>query len=141
MSVGVYNWIWQQGEDLIMNFVYKEGPVGSETPVDLTGYSLRMDIVKGDDTRIFTFNSDDIPGNVAIDTVGSSDNEADLDNDGTISIVVSRALTLPGGAVYIETELNTWVFNYDIFLRSPSNKQAKILKGTITVEPSYTLWQ
>lgn len=134
MTIATYNWTWQQGEDLLMDFVYKEGPVGAEVPVDLTGYALRMDIVSNK-TLIFTFNSDD-------EDTETSD-EVTLGADGNISIVVDRDLTLPGGAVFdlLAAATPVSVFPYDVFLRNPAGRQQKILKGTITVETSYTLWQ
>lgn len=140
MAVAVYNWTWQQGDDLVMTFIYKEGPSGSEVPVDLTGFSLRMDIVQGA-TRLYTFNSADItdvdPGGPVLP---DTNKEAVLASNGTVTITVPRSLTLPGGSVNaIMTSGNT-VVNYDIFLRNASGKQAKILRGTITIEPSYTLW-
>jgi len=143
--VAVQNWTWQEGDDLVMSMIYREGPDGSEVPIDLTGYSLRMDVASvTDGTRIFTFNSDDIVGGgTGVDVVGPADNEATLGSDGSINIVVPRALTLPGGAVaalYVGSDTSL-VMNYDIFLRNPSNLQSKILRGTITVERSYTLWQ
>lgn len=138
MPVPTYNYTWGQGEDLIISLIYKTGPVGLETPVDLTGYSLRMDVA--DSTgRLFTFNSDDID-EPAADVVGPADNEATLGADGSINIVVPRSLTLPGGAVYDNIVAENNVFFYDIFLRDTFDKQRKILRGQITVEPSYTLW-
>lgn len=138
MSVPTYNYTWGQGEDLTISLVYKAGPDGAEVPVNLTGYSLRMDIC--DDTgRLYTFNSADIPDPV-VDETGATDNEAVLGTDGSINITVPRALSLPGGAVYDAVEAENNVFSYDIFLRDASNKQKKILRGQITVEASYTLW-
>jgi hypothetical protein len=137
------NWTWQEGEDLVMSLVYNEGPLGAETPVDLTGYQLRMDVVK-DGTRVFTFNSDDItPIDAQVDVVGPADNEATLGADGSINIKVPRSLTLPGGAVaalFVGTD-ESLLLNYDAFLRATTGLQSKIIRGTITVERSYTLWE
>lgn len=136
--VPTYNYTWGQGEDLTINLIYKSGPPGAEAPVDLTGYALRMDVAS-DAGRKFTFNSDDI-ADEAVDVVGPGDNEAVLGTDGSIAITVPRSLTLPGGAVYDDIVAENNVFFYDIFLRDTSGKQKKILRGQITVEPSYTLW-
>jgi len=140
--VATANWTWQEGADLVMSFIYKEGLEGDEMPVDLTGYQLRMDVVSASE-RVFTFNSDDID-DVAVDVVGLSDNEATLGSDGSVKIVVPRALTLPGGPVFdlfpVDPQASL-LLNYDIFLRKiATNTQDKILRGTITVERSYTLW-
>lgn len=142
--VAIYNWTWQQGDDLVMSLVYKEGPEGATVAKDLTGHQLRMDIVK-DGALIYVFNSNDIGGNM--DAVGNADNEAALNANGelgTIKITVPRSLTLPGGKVHsllMAEDGDEVDLNYDIFLRDTTGKQHKFLKGTITVEASYTLWQ
>lgn len=139
MTISTYNWTWQEGEDLIMSLIYKAGPTGSEVPIDLTGYQLRMDIVDNTE-RLFTFNSDDIDES-GVDIVGTADNEATLGSDGTINIVVPRSLTLPGGAVALKfVGISPLTLSYDIFLRNPAGLQSKILRGSITVERSYTKW-
>lgn len=139
-----YDYTWDQGEDLTILMVYKTNIEGTETPVDLTGYTLRMDIVTPEGARRYTFNSDTI-NDVDPVTPGAepdSTEEAILGTDGSISITITRALTLPGGAIYADIAATppTLTFNYDIFLRAPDGKQKKILKGQINVEKSYTLW-
>lgn len=137
MATPIYNYTWAQGADLDIYFVYKEGPTGAEVPIDLTGYTLRMDITNplSDNTVVYTFN-----------TVEQTDPDEVTMNDpslGSIHVVVPRELSLPpDGEVYtlMEGAPPVEVFNYDIFLRSPADKQKKILRGTITMERSYTLW-
>jgi hypothetical protein len=132
MAVLTYNWTWQQGEDLIMSLVYKAGPAGAEAPVDLTGYSVRMDLAHAG-AVVHTFNSADLDP--------ETEDEATLGSDGTIQIVVDRALTLTGGTIEpLIPASGPLVLTYDMFLRSPSNRQTKILRGTITVESSITQW-
>lgn len=146
------NFTWDQGADLDIQMIYKEGAtVETAVVVDLsTGYSLRMDIVnQSDKARLYTFNTASI-ADVDDATVGS---QPDSVVEGTltsgaggtpnITISVPRALTLFGGVLYDKLVLPTpvTVFNYDVFLRATGpNKQAKILTGTITVVPSFTLW-
>lgn len=135
-DVPTYAYVWEQGADLVMQMVYKTGAdVGSATPVDLTGYNVRMDISDGT-TRVYSFNS------VALTDVTPTDStlEATLDSSGNINITVPRSLTLTGGAVYTAMNAGKTVFFYDVFLRDPSGKQKKILSGQITVNKSYTLW-
>jgi hypothetical protein len=140
MSVASFNWIWEQGSDLVMSMIYREGPLGEEVPVDLSDYSLRMDVFHSGN-RVFTFNSDDIAV-TGVDVVGPADNEVTLGADGTIKIIVPRSVTLPGGAVNaVMTANKVLVLQYDIFLRDNDGLQRKFMKGTITVNPSYTLWQ
>jgi len=146
MTVPTYDTTWTQGADLEMRFQYLEGPDGSEVAVDLTGWKLRMDIKATDvfGSRVYTFNSDDIAATVndegVVDVVGNADNEAVLGTDGYINITIPRTLTLPGGEVYEFMQDGLTVFNYDVFLRRPTNKQFPVLKGSITVERSTTLW-
>lgn len=142
--VAVYNYSWGQGEDLVLSMLYKQGPVGSEAPVDLTGYQLRMDIVTPSGERRYTFNSDPVT-DVDPTTPGDESDvvtEAVLGADGTINITIPRTLTLPDGEIYADITGSPPVltFNYDVFLRDDTGKQKKILKGQITVEKSYTLW-
>lgn len=142
--VASHNYTWEQGEDLTLLMVYKTGLPGAETPVDLTGYSLRMDIVTPDGQRRFTFNSDAVTDVDPVEPGDQADpvTEAVLGTDGSISITIPRSLTLPGGEIYDDITANPplLTFNYDVFLRAPDNKQRKILKGQVTVERSYTLW-
>lgn len=138
-----YNYTWDQGEDLEISLVYKEGPAGSPTAVNLTNYQVRMDIrsVSVAGSRTWTFNSSDISGEPLADSVGVSDNEIVLGSDGSIKITVPRSLTLPGGSIYPLLEnANSAMFVYDVFLRNGSNKQKKIMTGAITVNRSVTLW-
>lgn len=149
MTVPTQAFTWEQGADLLMSFIYKELPDGQTVaqPKDLTGYSVRMDIRATDvlGQRIYTFNSDDI-----LDLDGSEPGtDTDIDKeitpgaDGSIKIVVPRSLTVQGGPIYelMSDPLNpVTVFVYDIFLRDPTDKQIKILSGTITVNRSVTLW-
>jgi len=145
------NFTWGQGEDLSVALIYKEGATGSEAVVDLSsGYSLRMDIVvPTTKERVYTFNTAAIPDVDPITSGAQADSviEGVLSSGagGTPNITVSvpRSLTLPGGAVYTKYTENPPVtaYNYDIFLRNTvSDKQVKILTGTITIEDSNTLW-
>jgi hypothetical protein len=134
MSIPTYDLVWQEGEDGQINLIYKL----NDTPVNLTGYKLRMDVRDASGgTLLFTFNSDDIVETPPVDVTGSSDNEAVLGSDGSINILVPRAASLPGGP--LATSIGT-ILNYDIFLRDTTNKQRKILRGTIQLEPSSTKW-
>lgn len=111
------DYTWQQGADGEINLVYKSG--NPLAPVNLTGYSLRMDI------------------NNTTGQLNYSVTDAELREDGTILIFVPHTLTLANGmfANSIEQTLN-----YDIFLREPNGRQKKILRGTIYYESSQTLW-
>jgi hypothetical protein len=145
------NFVWPQGEDLPIELIYKEGAdLASAVVKNLsTGYSLRMDIVVPvTKERVYTFNTaalaDVDPG---VPTTPDNTIEGTLTSGAgdtaNINILVPRSLTLPGGAVHAKMTAGQPIllFNYDVFLRNTvADRQAKILKGTITVEESYTLW-
>lgn len=147
MSAPTLNLTWQQGEDLAIAMVYNEGiNVNTVAPVDLTGYSVRMDIKTDTGLRLYTFNSLSLPD---VDPIASGDQpdpvtEATLNSVGEINIVVSRALSLPpAGPFYQQLSSPTApkdTFYYDIFLRNTQELQTKILKGQILIEKSVTLW-
>lgn len=145
------NFTWGQGEDLTIALIYKEGTAGSEAVIDLSsGYELRMDIVvPSTKERVTTFNSAELTdvdpilvgaqADVTVESLLSSGSGASPN----ILISVPRILTLPGGGIYSKMTAtpSIHVFAYDIFLRNTvSDKQVKILTGTVTVEESNTLW-
>jgi hypothetical protein len=139
-----YNYTWSQGEDLTIELVYKTGAPDAATPVDLSGYAFRMDLVGPDGKVLSVFNDE------AVTTDDGVDNqfEVTMGIDGSIVVELSRSLTLPGGALYKYISANPpqRVFSYDMFVRSGGlwenggNRQTKILSGTMTVEESVTHW-
>jgi hypothetical protein len=149
----IANFVWPVGEDLTVELIYKEGSTSANAvAVDLsTGYSVRMDIViPTTNERIYTFNSEALADVDPITTGAQADSVVEgvlssgAGGNPNISITVPRTLTLPGGAIWTRFMATPKVvaFNYDILLRNKNtDKQVKILKGTITVEESYTLWQ
>lgn len=146
----IQNFTWDEGADLVVALNYKEGAT-PETAVliDLTsGYSVRMDlVVPSTKERIYTFNSadiadvDPIASGAQPDTLKEGVLSSGADGKGNIKITVPRTLTLPGGAVYTQFATGVKVFGYDVFLRNTgTDKQSKILTGTVTVADSWTLW-
>lgn len=138
-EVPTYECIWQQGEDGEINLVYS---VNGVAPDLSSGYAVRMDVRNDAGTNLFVFNSEDITslpvGETSLDTTGDADNEAVLGPNGAIKISVPRAASLPGGP--LGDSVNT-ALRYDVFLRNKTtNKQKKILKGSIIIEPSQTRW-
>lgn len=152
----VQNFTWDQGADLDIKLIYKEGATAeTAAAVDLSAnYSVRMDIVvPATKERVYTFNSatiadvDPITAGNQADSVIENVLSSGAGGTPNITIRVPRAATLPGspnGAIYTkmtdnQTPITT--FNYDIFLRNTTtDKQAKVLTGTITIAASYTLW-
>jgi hypothetical protein len=144
--------VWDQGADLLVQMIYKEGATAeTAVAVDLSSnYAVRMDIVvPSTKERIYTFNSEELADVDPLTTGAQPDSvvEGVLSSgaSGTpnISITVPRSLTLPGGSVYekFTGAPSVGVYNYDVFLRNTSSdKQSKILQGTITINESYTLW-
>lgn len=138
------NYTWEQGDDLTISLVYKAGPEGATVPVDLTGYKFRMDIVAPSGNTLTVLNDESIADTDPF-TAGSQPDtnyEVTMDASGNIVITLSRALTLPGGALYqhITSNPKQNVLSYDMFLRSGANKQTKILEGVITINKSVTIW-
>lgn len=137
---------WQQGEDLVISMVYKEGVTEATTvPVNLSGFSVRMDVRNDAGLKLYTFNSHSLQDWDPLTAGDQPDptTEAILNESGEIKITVSRALTLPPtGPFYQQLASPTpkSVFDYDIFLRNTQNLQTKILRGKITLEKSVTLW-
>lgn len=139
-----YNTTWHQGEDLLISLIYKSGPEGAEVPVDLTLYSLRMDVA-APSGKVLTVLNDEAISDTDPNTPGAQGDsayEVTLGNAGEIAITLGRALTLPPSAIssYINANPAIKNFSYDIFLRDASGKQKKILYGVITVEKSVTKW-
>lgn len=140
-----FNLEWDEGSDLVISIVYKTGPTGSEAPVDLTSYKLRMDISSPDGKVLSVLNDESVTDTDPFTAGDQTDSsyEVVLGNAGEITITLSRALNLPGGAFYKYISANPSIteFNYDMFLRDASNKQKKIVYGTIEVVKSITKWQ
>lgn len=138
------DYTWEQGDDLTISLVYKTGPEGATTTVDLTGYKFRMDIVAPDGKVMTVLNDEAIADTDPYIAGSQADNafEVTMDASGNIVISLARTLTLPGGAFYdyITANPNQNVFTYDMFLRSGANKQNKILEGSITINKSVTMW-
>lgn len=139
-----FDYEWNQGEDLTITLVYKSGPEGATAPVDLTSYSFRMDIVAPDGRTLAVLNDKTIPDANPYEEGSQPDSsfEVTLASDGTITINLSRHLTLPGGHFFRYITANPPVksFAYDMFLRDSLNKQRKILGGRINIERSVTAW-
>lgn len=139
-----YNYEWNQGEDMTISLVYKSGPEGDTVPVDLTSHLFRMDIVAPDGKVLSVLNDSEIEDTDPFTEgdQGDTDYEVILGDEGEIVVELSRALTLPGGPLYpyITAASPTRAFLYDMFLRDSSDKQRKILGGTITVVKSVTQW-
>lgn len=141
----IQNYSWGQGEDLQISLVYKSGPVGSEVAVDLTSYSLRMDIA-GPDGKVLTVLNDKAITDTDPYTAGNQSDtsyEVVTNSGGTggILISLSRALTLPGGVFYRYIQTGVEDFEYDLFLRDSTGKQKKLIQGTISISKSITQWQ
>lgn len=128
--VPTYDFVWQQGEDGEINIVYKI----NDLVVDLTGYNFRMDLkASTSGTVLYTVNT------TGADTGGetTSGSEVTMNSVGEIHAVIPRTTALSSGPLF--NHVNT-ALNYDIFIRDASNKQRKVLTGTITIQKSVTLW-
>lgn len=147
------NITWVQGTDKHLKLLYKVGATAdTAAAIDLSNagdYSLRMDLVDNTGDRINVFNSEDL---LDTDPVAPGDQDPDTDKEVTfangtggwnIDIKISRALTLPGGAIYDKMVAETPVLSYlgDVILRDNlTDEQTKILTVNVRIEKSYTLW-
>lgn len=135
---------WDQGADLTINLVYKSGPEGATVAVDLTTWKFRMDIIAPDGKVLSVLNDEAITDTDPFVAGATADNafEVTMTALGGIVITLSRALTLPGGVFfqYINANPSKNEFAYDMFLRSGTGVQTKILEGSITINKSLTLW-
>lgn len=130
MTIPTKNFIWQQGEDGEIPLRYSVVINDVKTYVDLTDYSLRMDIV-GTDANYSLNSEDENPSTV--DEVTLNDGGV----LGAIRIVVPRAASIDTGTL---TPGVGEALAYDIFLRNPEGLQKKIMRGTIIIEASTTIW-
>jgi hypothetical protein len=139
-----YDYDWDQGADLTISIVYKEGPEGATVPVNLSAYKFRMDIIAPSGKVLVVTNDEALTDTDPFTAGAQADStfEVTMDASGNITVTLSRALTLPGGAFYdwINANPSQNVFTYDMFLRTAANIQTKILEGTITIHKSLTLW-
>jgi hypothetical protein len=113
MTPGRYDIICPQGTTFRKNITYKIG----ETPVDITGYSSRMQVRESYSSQDFLISLTSSNGI----TLGGS--------DGTIDIFISAEETelLPPG---------TWV--YDLELVSSGSIVDRLIQGNFTVTPEVT---
>lgn len=123
---GIFNYTWVQGEDLDIQVTYKKGDP-TPTPVDLTGWTLRLAIGKyGEDPEVIYKETD--PG-------------VELGADGTIDISLDKSALLEGGSLYdnITGFPSQATFEYDLFVRDAGGKPFKVLRGQIYIERSINL--
>ena len=130
MTIPQHNFTWQQGEDAVISLTYKDD---SGNPIDLTGYSVRMEVAAPGSNSGYTFNTDDSDPETVDEIVEPG-------SDGVILITIPRSVTLPTPTPGALVGHVGSVVEYDVFLRNVSGKQKKILRGTISIEASKTLW-
>lgn len=139
-----WDFTWNQGADFLIELNYKAGPTGAAVSPDLSLWKFRMDIVGPDGKVLSVLNDESITDTDPITAGAQADStyEVTMDTSGNIRVDLSRAHTLPGGALYKYIIANPPVrtFAYDMFLRDTAGKQTKIMAGTITVERSVTYW-
>lgn len=135
VMTGVYNYTWAQGEDLKISLIYSQTDAnGVNTPVDLSGYSLKMQIgLPNNPTPVYT-----------VDSTVSASGTVSMDSSGHINITIPRTVLLSGGDLYDDVSglSGKTNFIYDIFIKSGGSSPTykKVLKGHITIDKSVTLW-
>lgn len=100
-----------------MRFFDKNG-----TPVDLTGYTARMEARErvADEETKFSWSTD--TGELVIDG-----------DEGRLTFAVSQDAV---NALSTDNLMHIWV--YDLFLDDPSGRSRKACKGTVTIDPRVT---
>lgn len=107
-----------QGEDFTQAFTWKQGPVSTATPVNLTGYTARAQFraTLADSTVLLTLTTE----NGGIVLGGSA---------GTITLVVSAAVTAA----------MTWkAAVFDLEMVAPGGTIRRLMSGTASVSPEVT---
>lgn len=142
MTIQTQDYTWEQGEDFTLSLTYTidGAPIGA-------GYQVRMDIAPAAGTptapvytaAMYSLNSDDIIDST-LDTTGTADNEITVDDQGNITITVPHSATLAGSPLGDSLMSGKSQYVYDVFVRDPSGKQTKALKGNIAINRSVTQW-
>jgi len=122
------NFTWPQGEDMVVELRYREGPTASKAlPVNLaSGYSAQLSIANPatPSSPIVTLST--ATGEIQLLSGVSGPN---------IVVRLDRSLTLGGGPLASPIS-----YVYDLFLRNSADEQVKILEGVISVKRSVTQW-
>lgn len=113
MTPGKYNMVCPQGSTFDSELTYSIDDV----PVDLTGYTARMQIRESHTSK------------TAKATLTTENSAITVSEDGTIHIVMSASQT--GGMVAKQ-------YVYDLELISPSNIVSRLLEGKFIVTPEVT---
>lgn len=113
MIPGKYNIVCPQGSTLQQQFVYKV----DDTPVDLTGYSARMQVREKHTSKIPTISINTTSGGMTVDNLGA------------INIEVSASST---------EDLVAKEYVYDLEIISSSNIVTRLIEGKFLVTPEVT---
>lgn len=122
MAAGTYDFTIEQGTTFDLKLEWTDS---EDVPVDLTGYSARMQVreTKASVTKLAEFKTDD-------DTIT-------LDDNGEIHILASDTVTsawdwpVPSGQVNPQGV-------YDLELESAGGVVTRLIEGTITLSPEVT---
>ena len=123
------NFTWPQGEDMVVELRYREGPTQSKAlPANLaSGYSAQMSI--GNPA------TPSAPPLVTLSTANGSIQLGTGTAGPNIVVRIDRSHTLAGGLLASPIS-----YVYDLFLRNSAGEQVKILEGVINVRRSVTQW-
>lgn len=115
MTAATYNITVEQGATFTLDLVYKDN-VG--TPIDLTGYTARMQIRRSYSATspLATFTTEN--GRIVLGTT-----------DGTVSVTGEAALT---ASIGVRNAV------YDLELISPTGVVTRLIRGSVSVSPEVT---
>jgi hypothetical protein len=125
MSAGRYDITLEQGATFDLPLTYRD-PAG--IPVDLTGYSARMQIREAPDSAVLVEFNSALTANGFILLAGSAEDREDGAN-GNIRILLSSANA---------TALPRFAGRYDLELDDGSGYVIRLLEGQFRVEPEIT---
>jgi hypothetical protein len=125
MSAGRYDIILEQGATFDLPLTYRD-PAG--TPVDLTGYTARMQVREAPASSVLVEFNSDLTANGFIFITGSAENREDGAN-GNIRILLSSANA---------AALPRFQGRYDLELEDATGYVIRLLEGQFRVEPEIT---
>lgn len=122
------NFTWPQGEDMVIELRYREGPDPKNAlPVNLaSGYSAKMGIASSTAPTVPLTTLSTETGEIQLLSGTSGPN---------IVVRLDRSLTLSGGVL-----VSPMAYVYDLFLRNSAGEQVKIMEGVLNVRRSVTQW-
>jgi hypothetical protein len=117
MPAATLNISIEQGATFRMSMVYETDVGGVMTPVNLTGYSARMQVRRAANSPTISLDLSSTAGDITLDAVGN---------------VVVEATPTQTAAIDIRSGV------YDLELEAADGRVTRLLQGKVTVSPEVT---